>query len=159
MRVKIAVFFLFSLLLWGGKVEIVSDEMQAEDAKKEVHFIRNVVIKQMESWIKGDEAIVYFDENNETKMYKVIGSVTFEFKEEVNHYKGKADTATYTPKDSKYILEGNAVVDDLVNKRHIVGNLINLDLATGQADVFGNKKEPVKFIFQTQDKEKKHKKD
>ena len=97
-----------SIVLWAGKVEVTSDVMKAEEAKKEVHFIGNVNITQSESWIKGNKAIIYFDENNETKQYDVIGSVTFELKETNRFYKGKADKVIYIPKGSKYILNGNA---------------------------------------------------
>lgn len=121
--------------------------MKAEDLKKEVHFIGNVTIKQLKNWLHGDKVIVYFDENNETKMYEAIGTVTFEFIKEKSFYKGSADKVTYYPKKSQYILTGKAVIDDLINKRHINGDEITLDMLTGNANVKGNKKKPVKFIF------------
>ena len=56
--------------------------MKAENLKKEVHFIGNAKVKKSEDWIHADKIIVYFDDKNETKMYKAIGKVTFEFKNE-----------------------------------------------------------------------------
>jgi lipopolysaccharide export system protein LptA len=141
-----------SITLFAEKVEITSDSMKAQNLKKEVHFMGNVKIKQLQNWLHGDKVIVYFDENNETKMYEATGSVTFEFKQENSFYKGSADKVTYYPQKSKYILTGKAVIDDLVNKRHINGDLITLDTITGNASVKGDKKKPVKFIF---DMEKK----
>jgi len=141
-----------SITLFAEKVEITSDSMKAQNLKKEVHFIGNVKIKQLKNWLHGDNVIVYFDENNETKMYEATGSVTFEFKNEKSFYKGSADKVTYYPIKSKYILTGKAVIDDLVNKRHVNGELITLDTITGNASVKGDKKKPVKFIF---DMEKK----
>jgi lipopolysaccharide export system protein LptA len=136
-----------SVTLFAEKVEITSDSMQAENLKKEVHFIGNVKIKQLYNWLHGDKVIVYFNENNETEMYEATGSVTFEFKKENSFYKGSADKVTYYPIKSQYILAGKAVIDDVVNKRHINGDLITLDTITGNANVKGNKKKPVKFIF------------
>ncbi len=136
-----------SLFLFAEKVEITSDSMKAENLKKEVHFIGNVKIKQLNNWLHGDKVIVYFDENNETKMYEAMGTVTFEFIKEKSFYKGSADKVTYYPKKSQYILTGKAVIDDLINKRHINGDEITLDMLTGNANVKGNKKKPVKFIF------------
>ncbi len=144
---KIILFIFISITLFAEKVEVTSDSMKAEDLKKEVHFIGNVTIKQLKNWLHGDKVIVYFDENNETKMYEAMGTVTFEFIKEKSFYKGSADKVTYYPKKSQYILTGKAVIDDLINKRHINGDEITLDMLTGNANVKGNKKKPVKFIF------------
>lgn len=131
--------------------------MKAEELKKEVHFIGNVKVKQLDSWLHGDKVIVYFDENNETKMYEAQTTgndnvVTFEVKEKTGFYKGHALNVKYYPATSKYVLTGKAVIDDLLNKRHVNGDVITLDMTTGNATVKGSKKKPVKFIF---DMEKK----
>lgn len=149
-------FFLFiPLLLSAEKVEITSNTMKAIEKEKEIHFIGDVTIKQEQSWIHGDKVIVLFDENNETKQYDAVGKVTFEFKENNRFYKGKANKVTYKPMRSVYILRGNAVVDDVINKRHIDGDFITLDLTSGLADVQGAKKKPVKFVFEPEEKKKK----
>jgi lipopolysaccharide export system protein LptA len=145
-------FLLIPFILTAQKVEITSDTMKAIEKQKEIHFIGDVTIKQQKSWIHGDKVIVLFDENNETKQYEAIGKVTFEFKENNRFYKGKAHKVTYKPIRSVYILRGNAVVDDMINKRHIDGDFITLDLASGQADVQGAKKKPVKFVFEPEEK-------
>ncbi len=140
-------FIVLSLTLFAEKVEVTSDSMKAEDLKKEVHFIGNVKIKQSGSWLHGDKVVVYFNENNETEMYEAAGSVSFELKDEKSFYKGKADKVTYGVKKSEYIFEGKAVIEDLANKRHVNGDLIRLEMLTGSLNVAGNKKKPVKFIF------------
>jgi len=141
-------FFIFlSTALFAEKVEITSDSMKATNMQKEVHFIGNVKIKQLENWLHGDKVIVYFDDNNETNKYEAIGSVTFEFKQENSFYKGSAKKVVYFPTKSEYLLTGKAVIDDQVNKRHVNGDEIVLNMLTGNAKVTGNKKKPVKFIF------------
>ena len=147
-------FLLIPLMIMAEKVEITSDTMQAFEHKKMVNFIGNVTIKQAKSWIHGNKVIVLFNENNETKQYDAIGKVTFEFRENNHFYKGAAHQVTYHPLRSVYILKGNAVVDDMINKRHISGDFITLDLVTGLADVQGAKKKPVKFVFEPEEKKK-----
>jgi len=142
----------FTLTVSAEKVNVTSTSMTAEDLKKEVHFIGNAKVVQGKSWIHGDEIIVYFDENNETKKYEAIGKVTFEIDQEKAFYKGSADKVTYYPVDSKYVLTGKAIVDDLMNKRHVNGDEITLNSITGNANVKGSKKKPVKFIFNTKEK-------
>jgi len=151
---KIALWVLLSANLFAEKVNITSTSMTAEDLKKEVHFIGDAKVVQGKSWIHGDEIIVYFDENNETKKYEAIGKVTFEFDQEKSFYKGSADKVTYFPVESEYILTGHAIVDDTINKRHVAGDEIVLDTITGNANVKGSKKKPVKFIFNTKEKKK-----
>lgn len=149
---KIILLMLLAVSLWGEKVQITSDRMKAIDKKKEIHFIGNAKVTQLQDWIHGNEIIIYFDENNETKKYVAKGKVTFELHQKEALYKGKADKVTYFPKKSEYILTGKAVIDDLVNKRHVNGDEIVLNTVTGDANVKGNSKKPVKFIF---DMEKK----
>jgi len=146
------IFISFATLLCAEKINVTSNSMTAEDLKKEVHFMGNAKAVQGDSWIHGNEIIVYFDENNQTKMYEALGAVTFEFKEKVNHYKGSANKVTYYPMKSTYVLTGTAIIDDLINKRHVNGNEITLDMITGNANVKGSNKKPVKFIFDMKEK-------
>ena len=142
-------FFLtiIPFFLFAEKVEITSKSFYAKDMEKRVHFVDNVLVKQGKSWIHSDEVVVYFDDNNETIQYDAIGRATFEIIREENHYKGKAEKVTYYPKQSKYLFAGNAVIDDLINKRHVAGNTVVINTITGEADVKGDSKKPVKFIF------------
>jgi lipopolysaccharide export system protein LptA len=144
----IVALLVFSTITYAEKVEITSDEMHAQNIKKEVHFINNVKIKQLDNWIHADKVIVYFNENNETNKYVAQGKVKFEFKDSKNYYNGSSDSLVYLPIKSKYILTGTAIIDDIANKRHIKGDEIILDMMSGNAKVLGNKKKPVKFIFE-----------
>jgi len=154
MKILLLPFLLF-FLLHAEKVEVTSDKVKAQELKKEIHFIGNVTIKQQASILHGDTVIVYFDENNETKMYEAVGEknpVTFEVKEKKGFYKGKAMNVKYYPLTSKYLLRGKAVIDDVLNKRHVNGEMITLDMTTGNAIVQGSRKKPVKFIFDMENK-------
>ncbi len=138
--------------LFAEKVEITSTSMEAEELKKEVHFIGNAKIKKGTDWLHADRVIVYFGDNNDTEMYEAIGAVNFEFKNEKNHFKGSADKVMYHIVKSLYVLKGKAVIDDLVKKSHVNGDEITLDMSTGSVDVKGSTKKPVKFIFDMENK-------
>ena len=139
-------------LLFAQKVEITSLKMNATEMSKEIHFIGDAKVVQEKDYIYADEIVVFFDENNQTKRYDAIGNVRFEIYQNNAHYKGKADKVSYFPLKMIYILEGNAVVDDLNEKRHIRATKITLNSKTGDAQVNGNRKKPVKFIFETEQK-------
>ena len=149
---KITLILLLTYTLYADKVEITSTSMRAENLKKEVHFIGNAKVKKLDDWLHADKIIVYFDDNNETKMYEAIGSVTFEFKNEKNNYTGSADKITYHPLTSVYVLEGKAWIDDMVTKRHVNGDKVTLDMTSGDVQVSGSAKKPVKFIFDMEEK-------
>jgi len=139
-------------LLYAEKVEVTSKNFYAKDAENQAHFIDDVLVKQGESWIHGDELIVYFDDNNETIQYDVIGNTTFEIIREQSHLKGKAEKITFYPKSENYLLAGNAVVNDIAKDRHVKGNTIVVNTITGESKVRGSIKKPIKFIFDTEKK-------
>lgn len=149
---RIMILLFLTGTLFAQKVDVTADSMKAENMKKEVRFTGNAKVKQGKSWIHGNEIIVYFDENNQTKRYDVIGAVTFEFIQDKSAYKGHSNKATYYPLKDKYILTGKAVIDDMINKRHVNGDTIILDMKTGNANVKGSRKKPVKFIFDMKEK-------
>ena len=138
-------------MIFAQKVEITSTSMHAENAKKEVHFIGDAKVKKLDDWLHADSVVVYFNDNNETEKYEATGSVTFEFKEETRHYTGSAEKVSYYPLKSLYVLQGKAMIDDLINKSHVAGDEIRLDMLTGDATVKSNKKKPVKFIIEMKD--------
>jgi lipopolysaccharide export system protein LptA len=134
--------------LYGEKVEIVSDAMQAENAKKEVQFVGHVKIKQAQTWLHAHRVIVSFDENNETKQYEARGGVVFQVKTKESTYKGRAQRVTYNPLVLTYKLSGKASIEDISHQRRISGEEILFDAKSGDAKVKGNPKKPVKFIFE-----------
>jgi len=149
---KIILLLILTQALFAEKVEITSTSMEAEELKKEVHFIGDAKIIKGGDWLHADRVIVYFGENNETSKYEAIGSVSFEFKKDEMHFKGNADKVIYNIVKSLYVLKGKAVIDDLVKKSHVDGDEIMLDMSTGSVDVKGSSKKPVKFIFEMEDK-------
>ncbi|MCB4747950.1 MAG: LptA/OstA family protein [Sulfurovum sp.] len=134
-------------LLFAESVQITSDTMKIIDLKKEIHFTGNTKVIQMKNWIYADEIIVYLNQNNKTKKYEAIGSVTFELQYKNTFYKGSAQKITYLPKNATYILKGEVAIEDLVNKSYINGDEVILNMHTGNGDIKGKKKKPVKFIF------------
>jgi len=149
---KIILLLMLTQTLFAEKVEITSTSMEAEELKKEVHFIGNAKIIKGADWLHAERVIVYFGENNETSMYEAIGAVKFEFKKDENHFKGSADKVMYNIVKSLYVLKGNAVIDDLVKQSHVNGDEITLNMSTGSVDVKGSTKKPVKFIFDMENK-------
>jgi len=149
---KFISLILISVGVYAQTVDITSDEMKANQDKKQISFIGNAKVVQEKNYIYADKIIVYFSDDNKTKQYDAVDNVHFEFVNEISHYKGYANKLTYMPLQEKYILTGNAKIDDLINKRVIKGDKITLDTKSGNASVKGSRKKPVKFIFETESK-------
>ena len=143
---------LISVGVYAQTVDITSDEMKANQDKKQISFLGNAKVVQEKNYIYADKIIVYFSDDNKTKQYDAIDNVHFEFVNETSHYKGNANKLTYMPQKEQYILTGNAKIDDLLNKRVIKGDKITLDTKSGNASVKGSRNKPVKFIFETESK-------
>jgi lipopolysaccharide export system protein LptA len=126
--------------------------MNAMDLNKEVHFTGNAKVKQLNDWIHADEIIVHLNKDNQAKMYEAIGTVTFEFQNDKGHYIGSSDIVKYYPLTSLYVLTGKAKVNDVLNKRTAKGDEITVDMLTGNSNVKGSKKKPVKFTFDSEKK-------
>jgi len=142
------------VFLFAERIEITSDELKAYETKKEIHFIGDANASQKKRWIHGDHIVVYLNKDNRAKMYVAKGHVTFRVEHNGFLYIGRADTIRYTPLTSVYILQGNAEVEDVKNKRTLKGSRIVIDTRTGQAILESgrnkNKKnKPVKLIFET----------
>jgi len=138
--------------VYAQSVDISSTQMEANQTSKTVSFLGNAKVIQGDSWIFADKIIVYFNENNQTKKYDAIGNVRFELIKEKSHYKGNAKELIYKPLKKEYTIKGNAKIDDIINKRVIKGDMITLDMTTGNAKVQGSSKKPVKFIFEMENK-------
>lgn len=149
---KIILMLMLTQTLFAEKVKITSTSMEAEELKKEVHFIGDAKVVKGDDWLHADRVIVFFNDNNETDRYEAIGTVSFEFKKDEQHFKGSADKVEYHIFKSLYILKGQAVIDDLVKKSHVDGDEITLNMTTGNVDVKGTAKKPVKFIFEMEEK-------
>jgi len=149
---SISYLMLCTIIAYTQSVGITSTQMEANQTANIISFVGDAKVKQGDSWIFADKIVVHFDENNQTKSYNAIGNVRFEFIKEKSHYKGKAKELVYKPLKEQYVLIGNAYIDDLLNKRTIKGDEITLDMTTGNANVKGSRKKPVKFIFETENK-------
>lgn len=156
--VRFLLLSIIATLLFAQKIEVTADAVEASGTKKEVKFSGNVHIWQDEhNWMKANEAIVFFDDANQTRLYEAKGNATFEIQNQKAHYKGSAQVFKHWPKESKYLMQGNAIVDDIANKRHLAGDTISVDMKSGNASVKSQSNKPVKFIFQLDQKSGKSK--
>ncbi len=151
-QIIITFFITFLFLLNAQEVDITADHFYADDITKVVYFEGNAVIKQGKNFFKASKVIVHFNKKRKATKYEATGNVRFDLTEKGIHYKGEAQKISYAPNQSKYYFQGSVRLNDLTNNRRIAAEKIVLDLKTGLADIKGNNKAPVHFIFEIEDR-------
>jgi len=149
--------FIFFILLFASKlladfVDMKADHFYANDINHKAFFEGNAKIRQGNNEINASKVTVFFNDQKKALKYEAQKNVKFDLTENNIHYRGKADKVTYAPTSSKYYFVGNVILIDLTNNRTIKANTVDLDLKTGLADIKGNKKKPVHFRFEIEDR-------
>ncbi len=142
-----------SLLLFAEEVKISADKFQADEVNKIAVFEGNVKLIKGKDLIKAEKLTILFDNKNKPIEYSAEGNPIFQFVMKDKTYKGKADKIVYTPNDGKYSLIGDVFVKEEKENRKIYGDKLTIDKATGKITIKGKKNEPVRFIFQVEEKQ------
>lgn len=152
--IKRVIYFilLLSFSLHAEYVDIQADHFYANDINKLAYFEGNAYVKQNRNEFNASKIVVYFNNKKEAEKYEARGNVSFDLTESNIHYKGHAKKVLYEPRKSKYYFSGNVLLKDLTNNRTIKAQTVSLDLKTGLADIKGEKKKPVHFRFQIEDR-------
>ena len=152
------IFFGLTLILMSllakEPLEVISDKFASDEKKHIAIFEGNATATQGKSWIKAKKFIVYLDKNNSAREYRAIKDVTFEIIKPKQHVTGSCDLLIYGVKGDTYTLEGNASVNDVLNKRKMRADRLILDNKNSTAKAISKKKGPVKLIFQMNDVKK-----
>ncbi len=151
-KIYLLIFIYLTSFINADIVDIKADRFHANDISKVAYFEGNARIKQGANEFTASKIIVHFDKKKKATKYEAEGNVKFNLIENGVHYMGHARKIIYSPNSSKYFFAGSVVLKDLTNNRKIEAGTISLDLKTGLADIKGEKKKPVHFIFEIEDR-------
>ena len=79
------------------------------------------------------------------KDYKATGNVSFVLYTVDNVLKGKGDIVYYYPNEKRYIIIGNAFLEDTKEGKKINAEKIHIDELTGRTKIDGGKNKPIQF--------------
>lgn len=138
--------------LFANKLVIDAAKFELNEKEGISIFSGNVKMKKVNDRIDAQKIEVYTskpDEDGKREMKKFIatGSVYFTVYAENKIYQGKGDKVEYNPEEMKYIITGNGFVEEKVEGTKLFGELIYLDEKSGEAEIKGDKKKPVRFIM------------
>jgi len=152
MRYIIALIFA-PLIIVANNLEIVSNSFYYKDGEQKVQFNGNVIAKEgQRRLIKANALTIYLDKNNKAKKYRASGDIFFKLKNQKRYIKGRCSVLIYLSVEDKYILKGDVILEDILNKRKVYGDEIIIDNKDGSSYAKSNSKKLVKFIFKVKNK-------
>ena len=162
MKILLAVALAASLVS-AEKLIIDAKKFEAYDSKGFSLFTGDVKLRRGLDKLDSDELEVYLskktkDKKREPLKYIATGNVSFEVVTNGKEYEGKGDKVIYNPKEFKYTIIGNGYLKEKIEDKTLYGERIYIDQATGEANVKGTSKKPVRFILNIEDSKETPKK-
>ncbi len=149
---KFLLSFFCAISLFSSQVEIKSQSVVADDSKGVTTFAGEVHITRGQDLMRADKVQVFLDKNRDIEKFEADGNTSFSLNLENNQsFRGKADSFIYYPIRQEFYLTGDAVLEDMSNKRKLIGEKIIFDEKSKTASISGKTKEPVKVIFNISD--------
>lgn len=149
---KLLLYIVTITTIFSGQIEIKSQSVLANDAEGITTFQGDVTILRDKDIMKAEKVVVFLNKEREIHKFQANGNTSFFLNLDNNQtFKGKAESFIYLPIEREFILKGNAIVEDVMNKRKLLGNEIVFDEKSRTANIKGKVKEPVKVIFNVAD--------
>ncbi|MEA3354402.1 MAG: LptA/OstA family protein [Campylobacterota bacterium] len=144
----VTILFSAALNAKSGYLDIDADHFESNKEKNYIYFKGNVTMVKNEDILKCQELFITTTTEQKKQIpkdYKASGNVSFSVHTNDNILKGKGDTVFYYPDDQKYIIIGDAYLEDTKEGKKLNAHKIYIDEKTGQTKIDGQKDKPVKF--------------
>lgn len=140
--------------LFAANVEVNADKFFADEKKKISVFEGNVKIVKEGDKLTARKVTIEFDDKKQPLRYIATGDAKVTMTMNAKKYYGEAEKMTYEPRLGLYILEQKAFLHEIETDKKVYGDYIKADQMSGQYEVDGKGKAPVKFIFKVEDQKK-----
>ena len=147
MKILVSIFMV-SAALFAQNIEITALNFKADEKEGFTEFTGSVNVIKGNSELNATKVIVFFDENRVAKRYEAYDNVSFYIEEEESKFRGTSQKLFYYPQMQKYEFFVGVDIYDIVNRRTLQGDEVEVLLNEGKASVVGSEERPVKFIFE-----------
>lgn len=151
MKKLIFLIIFLNVALFGGQIEVIADNFEADEIKEQIEFTNNVVVTKEKDVLKAKKVVVDFDKNKKPLKYVATGDVKVNMFIKEKHYFAQGDSLTYEPSKELYILTGNAFLQEIDTDKRVYGEKISVNQGNGTYRVDGEKGKPAKFTFQIEE--------
>lgn len=141
-------------LMYAAQVEVTADKFFADEKKQISVFEGNVVVIKEADKLTANKVTIEFDAKKQPLRYIATGNAKGNITMNAKKYYGEAEKMTYEPPKSLYTLEKKAFLHEIETDKKVYGDFIRADQVSGQYEVDGKGKGPVKFIFKVEDQKK-----
>jgi len=143
----ILTFFLTSLLV-SEELKITAKEFKTDEKNGITTLSGDVNIIKSSDEINASNIIIYTNENREPTKFIAHGDVSFKIKTDDNDtYKGVAGKVVYLPLKKEYQFFKDVHLEQINEKKTIIGEEVILKTTDGEAYAKGANKEPIIMIF------------
>jgi lipopolysaccharide export system protein LptA len=139
---------LFTLSIFAQELQIKANSFKADEKLGVSIFSGNVNIIKKNDELNASEVVIHVDKKNQPTKFIATGKVSFII--ETKHgskYKGKAGQVVFIPKTKEYRFFNNVHLEQVDEKKEILGDEVILNTTDGKAYAKGLKKDPVIMIF------------
>ena len=140
--------------LFAEQVEVTADKFFADEKKKISVFEGNVKVVKQSDKLLAQKVLIEFDDKKQPLRYIATGDAKVNMTMNEKKYYGEAEKMTYEPSKSTYVLEKKAFLHEIESDKKVYGDYIKADQISGQYEVDGKGKAPVKFIFKVEEQKK-----
>ncbi len=138
--------------IYANKLIIDAEKFELNEKTGSTVFTGNVKMQRGDDRIDAGLIEIYTSEMDdkgvrEMKKFIATGNVYFTVYTKEKIYQGKGDKLVYNPKEMKYTIIGNGLVEEKIEGTKLYGETIYLDEQSGEAKIKGTKKKPVRFIM------------
>jgi lipopolysaccharide export system protein LptA len=154
MKQWISILALLVTPFYAAQVEVTAEKFFADEKKKISTFEGNVVVIKESDKLTANKVLIEFDDKKQPLRYIALGNAHVAMLMNGKKYIGEAEKMTYEPNQSTYVLEKKAFLHEIETDKKVYGDYIKADQISGQYEVDGKGKAPVKFIFKVEDQKK-----
>jgi lipopolysaccharide export system protein LptA len=151
------ILFTFAMSIFAAEVIITSNNFEGDEKAGVSKFYGNAKAVKGQDVLTAATFYVYTTPNRKVQRVEAVGDAKFYIVNDAKTYQGYADKLVYYPDKKEYELIGNAMAENLEEKRKVFGDYIVVNNETKKAFVKGNEAKPARFIFYIEDENKSKK--
>jgi lipopolysaccharide export system protein LptA len=148
MKLILSSCILLASSLFSQELKIKANSFHADEKKGISVFEGKVNIIRNSDELNASKVTVYTDSKNQPTKYIAEGNAAFTIQtKDGSTYKGKAQKVVYQPEKKEYRFFTDVYLQQVNEKKEIIGNEVVLKTIEGKAYAKGAIKEPVIMIF------------
>ena len=148
MKIVLLLIISIATTLYADALKISADSVEGNELEGISYLRGNVRMSRAEDELNASKIIIYTNRKREPMKYRAEGNVTFKIVLENGAlYKGRSNIVEFDPKKDEYRFYEGVRLEQLDEKKSMIGEKIIVNIKNGRAYAEGAKNRPVTMIF------------